>query len=49
MTRFISRITLSLAALALVAGTAAPVQAQGKDIVQTAVDAGQFKTLAAAL
>jgi uncharacterized surface protein with fasciclin (FAS1) repeats len=37
------------AAIAATALTAAPLQAQGKDIVDTAVGAGQFKTLAAAL
>lgn len=42
----VSRFALTLAALAL---SASSVFAQGKDIVQTAVDAGQFKTLAAAL
>ena len=42
-------ITSSFAALALVAATALPAQAQGKDIVDTAVAAGRFKTLAAAL
>jgi uncharacterized surface protein with fasciclin (FAS1) repeats len=42
-------IRSSFAALALVAVTALPAQAQGKDIVDTAVAAGSFKTLAAAL
>ena len=37
------------AAIAATALTAAPLQAQSKDIVDTAVGAGQFKTLAAAL
>ena len=37
----------AVTALALSAGTTA--RAQGKDIVDTAVAAGQFKTLAAAL
>ena len=37
------------AAIAATTLTAAPVGAQGKDIVDTAVAAGQFKTLAAAL
>lgn len=37
----------AIAAMALASGTA--VRAQGKDIVDTAVAAGQFKTLAAAL
>ena len=46
MTRMIRS---SFAALALVALTAAPAAAQGKDIVDTAVGAGSFKTLAAAL
>lgn len=44
--KIVSRFALTLAALAL---SASSVFAQGKDIVQTAVDAGQFKTLAAAL
>jgi len=38
-----------VAGLAIVAAMAGSVQAQGKDIVDTAVAAGQFKTLAAAL
>lgn len=42
-------IRSSFAALALVAVTALPAQAQGRDIVDTAVAAGSFKTLAAAL
>ena len=37
------------AAIAAATLTAAPAGAQGKDIVDTAVGAGQFKTLAAAL
>jgi uncharacterized surface protein with fasciclin (FAS1) repeats len=40
-------IGAAVAAIALTAGTSA--RAQGKDIVDTAVAAGQFKTLAAAL
>jgi uncharacterized surface protein with fasciclin (FAS1) repeats len=46
MTRIIRS---SFAALALVALSALPAQAQGRDIVDTAVAAGSFKTLAAAL
>lgn len=38
-----------VAGLAIVGAMAGSVQAQGKDIVDTAVAAGQFKTLAAAL
>ncbi len=48
MKKVITRSVLALAAtVALVAGTS--VQAQQKDIVDTAVAAGSFKTLAAAL
>ena len=46
MTRIIRS---SFAALALMALSAVPAAAQGKDIVDTAVGAGSFKTLAAAL
>ena len=46
MTRIIRS---SFAALALIALSAVPAAAQGKDIVETAVAAGSFKTLAAAL
>jgi hypothetical protein len=42
-------IRSSFAALALVALTALPAHTQNKDIVDTAVGAGSFKTLAAAL
>jgi uncharacterized surface protein with fasciclin (FAS1) repeats len=42
-------VRASLAAFALVAVTSLPARAQGKDIVDTAVAAGSFKTLAAAL
>jgi uncharacterized surface protein with fasciclin (FAS1) repeats len=42
-------IRASFAALALVALGSAPAAAQGKDIVDTAVAAGDFKTLAVAL
>ena len=38
-----------MAAVVMVLGVAGSVSAQGKDIVDTAVAAGQFKTLAAAL
>ena len=47
MLSFASRFTLAVASLAL--ALTAAVGAQSKDIVQTAVDAGEFKTLAAAL
>jgi uncharacterized surface protein with fasciclin (FAS1) repeats len=47
MKSFASRLTLAVATLALAFTTNA--SAQGKDIVTTAVEAGQFKTLAAAL
>ena len=49
MKSILSRLSLGLAAAALVATAGIGVNAQGKDIVTTAVDAGQFKTLAAAL
>ena len=42
-------VRASLAALALAVIVAAPARAQEKDIVDTAVAAGSFKTLAAAL
>lgn len=42
-------LMLGVAAVVLTAVTGVPAQAQGKDIVDTAVAAGQFKTLAAAL
>jgi uncharacterized surface protein with fasciclin (FAS1) repeats len=42
-------IRSSFAALALIAVTAMPAHTQNKDIVDTAVGAGNFKTLAAAL
>ena len=44
-----SYVIRALAAVAIVAGAGAAVPAQGRDIVDTAVAAGQFKTLAAAL
>jgi uncharacterized surface protein with fasciclin (FAS1) repeats len=47
MKSFASRLALGVATLALAFTTTA--SAQGKDIVTTAVEAGQFKTLAAAL
>ena len=42
-------VTSVMAAAAMVLSLAGSVSAQGKDIVDTAVAAGQFKTLAAAL
>ena len=42
-------VTQVLAGIALVGVVAGSLQAQGKDVVDTAVAAGQFKTLAAAL
>jgi len=42
-------VTEMMAAVAVVLALASSVSAQGKDIVDTAVAAGQFKTLAAAL
>jgi uncharacterized surface protein with fasciclin (FAS1) repeats len=42
-------VTSVMAAAAMVLSLAGSVSAQGKDIVDTAVGAGQFKTLAAAL
>ena len=44
-----SYVIQTLAGLAIVASVITPARAQGKDIVDTAVAAGQFKTLAAAL
>ena len=38
-----------MTAMAVAVALAGPASAQGKDIVDTAVAAGQFKTLAAAL
>jgi uncharacterized surface protein with fasciclin (FAS1) repeats len=49
MTRFFSRLAVATAAAALLIATGAPVRAESKDIVDTAVAAGQFNTLAAAL
>jgi uncharacterized surface protein with fasciclin (FAS1) repeats len=49
MTSFITRLSLGLATAALVVSAGSGINAQGKDIVTTAVDAGQFTTLAAAL
>jgi len=43
------RISRMLAGLAVVGATLSPVAAHAADIVDTAVSAGQFKTLAAAL
>src|SRR5687767_3382667 len=42
-------VTKFMAVVAMVLGLANAVSAQGKDVVDTAVAAGQFKTLAAAL
>ena len=44
-----SYVTRVMAAVAVVLSLAGSVSAQGRDIVDTAVAAGQFKTLAAAL
>ena len=44
-----SNLVRAIAAIILTAAFAGSAQAQGKDIVDTAVGAGQFKTLAAAL
>src|SRR6185436_15830915 len=50
MKKTLSAIALGVAAAAtFIAATASPVRAQQKDIVETAVAAGSFKTLAAAL
>lgn len=46
MQQYARRLTVTAVALMAIAGSA---QAQSKDIVGTAVDAGQFKTLAALL
>ena len=46
MKRYVTHV---MAAAAMTLALAGPVSAQGKDIVDTAVAAGQFKTLAAAL
>jgi uncharacterized surface protein with fasciclin (FAS1) repeats len=46
MKRYVTRMMTAVAMVLMIAGAAA---AQGKDIVETAVAAGQFKTLAAAL
>ena len=46
MKRYVTKV---MAAAAIVLGMAGAASAQGKDIVDTAVAAGQFKTLAAAL
>ena len=45
MKRYVTHV---MAAIAVALAMASPVSAQGKDIVDTAVAAGQFKTLAAA-
>jgi uncharacterized surface protein with fasciclin (FAS1) repeats len=47
MKRYMTSVVVVVAAM--VFGLAGPVSAQGKDVVDTAVAAGQFKTLAAAL
>jgi uncharacterized surface protein with fasciclin (FAS1) repeats len=44
-----SYVIHALAGLAIIGSVAASAQAQGRDVVDTAVAAGQFKTLAAAL
>ena len=46
MKRYVTKL---MAVVAMVVGLANAVSAQGKDLVDTAVAAGQFKTLAAAL
>jgi uncharacterized surface protein with fasciclin (FAS1) repeats len=46
MKRYVTKL---IAVVAMVLGLANAVSAQGKDVVDTAVAAGQFKTLAAAL
>jgi uncharacterized surface protein with fasciclin (FAS1) repeats len=48
MKTFVNRVVVGVAAAVILAG-AARVEAQNRDIVDTAVAAGQFKTLAAAL
>jgi uncharacterized surface protein with fasciclin (FAS1) repeats len=47
--RFMKAMFMGAAVTAFTLSTGKPAQAQGKDIVDTAVAAGQFKTLAAAL
>jgi len=49
MNAFAKKLMVGAAAAALVLSMGSTVRAQGKDIVDTAVAAGQFKTLAAAL
>jgi uncharacterized surface protein with fasciclin (FAS1) repeats len=47
--RFMKAMFMGAAVTVFTLSTGKPAQAQGKDIVDTAVAAGQFKTLAAAL
>ncbi len=47
--RFIKKLFVGAAVTAVALSVGKPAHAQGKDIVETAVAAGQFKTLAAAL
>lgn len=49
MNAFAKKLMVGAAVAALVLSMGSTVRAQGKDIVDTAVGAGQFKTLAAAL
>lgn len=49
MNAFAKKLMAGAAVAAVVLAMAGPGRAQGKDIVDTAVGAGQFKTLAAAL
>jgi uncharacterized surface protein with fasciclin (FAS1) repeats len=49
MNAFAKKLMAGAALMALVLSMGSTVRAQGKDIVDTAVGAGQFKTLAAAL
>ncbi len=49
MNAFVKKLMVGVSAAALVLSVGSTVRAQGKDIVDTAVGAGQFKTLAAAL
>jgi uncharacterized surface protein with fasciclin (FAS1) repeats len=49
MNAFANKLMAGAAVAALVLSMGSTVRAQGKDIVDTAVGAGQFKTLAAAL
>ena len=49
MNAFAKKLMAGAAVATLVLSTGGSVRAQGKDIVDTAVGAGQFKTLAAAL